>query len=183
MANYVAGIDIGTTGAKTMILDLKGNVLGKAYREYPLRHEHLDWCEIDADYLIEQVFDTVKEAVETSGVNNQDIKAISFSVQRATFCMLDENLEPINNNFYVWLDNRAAGRRTSWPRSTPTARPTFSRPAHLLHQHRGNGMGSKSTTPRPTKRPNTSRWWTLTPCTSSAATRSWPRSPTRWWAA
>ena len=109
MANYVAGIDIGTTGAKTMILDLKGNVLGKAYREYPLRHEHLDWCEIDADYLIEQVFDTVKEAVETSGVNNQDIKAISFSVQRATFCMLDENLEPINNNFYVWLDNRAAG--------------------------------------------------------------------------
>ncbi len=107
MANYVMGIDIGTTGTKSMVVDLSGNILGKSYREYPLKYPVWNQVEIDADYLIEQVFDTVKEAIQNSKVPAQDIKAISFSVQRATFVMLDENLEPIENRFYVWLDNRA----------------------------------------------------------------------------
>ncbi len=108
MANYVMGIDVGTTGAKSMVIDLQGNVLGKAYREYPLEYPKPDWVEIRASYLIEQVFDTVKEAIEKSKVDPKDIKAISFSLQRATFCMHGEDLEPINDTVYVWLDNRAA---------------------------------------------------------------------------
>lgn len=108
MANYVMGIDVGTTGAKSMVIDLEGNIIGKAYREYPLEYPELDWVEIRASYLIEQVFDTVKEAIEKSKVAAEDIKAISFSLQRATFCMHDENLDPIEDTVYVWLDNRAA---------------------------------------------------------------------------
>lgn len=107
MSNYVMGIDIGTTGTKSMVVDLSGNILGKSYREYPLKYPAWNQVEIDADYLIEQVFDTVKEAIANSKVPAEQIKAISFSVQRATFTMLDENLEPINNTIYVWLDNRA----------------------------------------------------------------------------
>ena len=36
MGKYVMGIDVGTTGSKAMIFDLKGNVIGKGYREYKL---------------------------------------------------------------------------------------------------------------------------------------------------
>lgn len=107
MSNYVMGIDVGTTGAKSMVVDLDGNVLGKAYREYPLEYPKQDWVEIRASYLLEQVFDTVQEAICNSHVNAEEIKAISFSLQRATFCMHDSNLKPINDTVYVWLDNRA----------------------------------------------------------------------------
>ncbi len=107
MSNYVMGIDIGTTGTKSMVVDLSGNILGKSYREYPLKYPAWNQVEIDADYLIEQVFDTVKEAIANAKVPAEEIRSISFSVQRATFMMLDENLNPINNTIYVWLDNRA----------------------------------------------------------------------------
>ena len=107
MGQYVMGIDIGTTGAKSMVVDLNGVVIGAGYREYPLSYPQSNYCEIAADYMMDMVYDTVKDAIVNSGVNNNEIKAISFSVQRATFTMLDNNLKPIDNLFYVWLDNRA----------------------------------------------------------------------------
>lgn len=34
MERYIAGIDIGTTGAKTIIFDLEGRKVSSAYQEY-----------------------------------------------------------------------------------------------------------------------------------------------------
>lgn len=107
MVKYVMGIDIGTTGSKAMIIDLDGKVVGAGYREYPLDYPKPNYVEVDADYLMEMVYDSVAEAIQKSGVPGSDIAAISFSVQRATFAMLDNDLQPIGNKFYVWLDNRA----------------------------------------------------------------------------
>ena len=107
MGKYVMGIDIGTTGAKSMVVDLSGKIIGKAYREYPLICPHPGIVEIAADNMMEQVFDTVNDAIKDSGVPAEEISAISFSVQRASFFMIDENLEPINDTLYVWLDTRA----------------------------------------------------------------------------
>lgn len=33
---YVLGIDIGTTGTKSAVIDLQGNVKGKGYKDYRL---------------------------------------------------------------------------------------------------------------------------------------------------
>jgi xylulokinase len=107
MGKYVLGVDIGTTGSKAMVLDLDGNILGSASCEYPLEYPEANAVEIKADYLMENVYDVVAEAVKKSGADKNDIVSLSFSVQRATFCLLDEKLEPIENRFYVWLDNRA----------------------------------------------------------------------------
>ena len=35
MSDYLVGIDVGTTGAKALVVDLQGNLLGSGYREYP----------------------------------------------------------------------------------------------------------------------------------------------------
>nr|WP_300834761.1 hypothetical protein [uncultured Acetatifactor sp.] len=34
---YIAGLDIGTTGCKCTVFDGAGHLLGKAYRDYPVR--------------------------------------------------------------------------------------------------------------------------------------------------
>jgi xylulokinase len=106
MEQYVMGIDIGTTGAKSMVVALDGKILGAGYCEYPLSYPEPNAVEISADHMMDKVYDTVKDAIKNSGVDSARIVAISFSVQRATFALLDENYEPIDDRFYVWLDNR-----------------------------------------------------------------------------
>ena len=108
MGKYVMGIDIGTTGAKSMVVDLSGQIIGKGYREYPLICPAPNIVTIAAHDMMEKVFDTVLDAIKDSGVNAEEIRAISFSVQRASFLMIGENLAPIDDALYVWLDTRAA---------------------------------------------------------------------------
>lgn len=107
MSSYVMGIDIGTTGTKAMVIDLDGNVLSSGYREYPLNYPKPNYVEVNANRLMDMVYDSVRDAINNGGIKNTQITAISFSVQRATFAMLDKELKPINDLFYVWLDNRA----------------------------------------------------------------------------
>lgn len=107
MAQYVMGIDVGTTGAKAMVTDLQGNVIGKGYREYQLDYPHKDWVEVRHDYLMEMIFQAVREAVETSGVSPETIEAVSFSLNRSTFCLVDEQMNVIENKHIIWLDARS----------------------------------------------------------------------------
>jgi xylulokinase len=90
-----------------MVLDLEGNVLGQAYREYTLRSPEPGWTEIGGQFLIDLNFEIVRQAVVNSGVDPKDIKAISFSLQRSTFGLLDENLDIIEDTLINWPDARA----------------------------------------------------------------------------
>lgn len=47
MIKYVAGIDAGTTGLKTIIFDLQGRAIGKDYEEYPCITPRVGWVEQD----------------------------------------------------------------------------------------------------------------------------------------
>lgn len=38
MDKYLIGIDVGTTGAKAMILNKEGKIYGKGYGEYPCKN-------------------------------------------------------------------------------------------------------------------------------------------------
>ncbi|MBQ9827575.1 MAG: hypothetical protein IJM62_02720 [Lachnospiraceae bacterium] len=104
---YIAGIDVGTTGVKAMILDTEGNVLGSGYVEYPSLYPHPGWVEQDAEQIIQSMYKACKTAVEGSGVDPKEIVSVGFSTQRSTFCMLDEDLKPIGNIFYSWQDGRS----------------------------------------------------------------------------
>jgi xylulokinase len=107
MGKYVVGIDVGTTGSKAMVFDLKGNVIGKGYREYKLSEPKPNWVEVGAQFLMDITFEAVKDAVADSKVPNSEIDSIGFSVNRSSFCLVDENLKAIDDKFYVWLDSRA----------------------------------------------------------------------------
>jgi len=107
MGKYVVGIDVGTTGSKAMVIDLKGNIIGAGYREYKLSEPKPAWVEVGAKFLMDVTFEAVKEAVEKSGVDNREIDAISFSVNRSSFCLMDGKLDVLDDKFYVWLDGRA----------------------------------------------------------------------------
>ena len=108
MSDYLVGIDVGTTGAKAMVMDTEGTVVSSGYREYGCVYPKQDWVEQDAELLIQQTFGACKDAIEKGNIDAGRIAGVGFSVQRATFLLLDKNNEVLGNNFYGWQDNRAA---------------------------------------------------------------------------
>ena len=108
MGKYLIGIDVGTTGTKAMILDKKGQIYGKGYGEYPCNYPSPNWVEQDVDLLVEETFKACKQAVTSSGLDPKEIEAVGFSCKRATFTLVDNNNQAIDNIFYGWQDNRGA---------------------------------------------------------------------------
>lgn len=100
--NYI-GLDVGTTGAKALLVDEKGNVLGKGYAGYRLitngnciEQRTNDWTECSAD--------AIQQAIEGQDVSS--IAAISLSTQGASTVAVDVQNRPIGNAL-TWMDARA----------------------------------------------------------------------------
>jgi sugar (pentulose or hexulose) kinase len=102
---YLAGIDIGTTGAKAAIFDLNGNIISSAYREYSCSYPKPKWIEQDPDILVSEAMNAAKEAIRKSGINARSIASLSFSTQRSCANFLDKSgrlLRPMIS----WQDSR-----------------------------------------------------------------------------
>ena len=83
-APYLLGIDIGTTGCKTALLDVLGSPVALSYREYPLKHPRISWVEHDAETgWWRAAVDTTREVLATSGIDSKEIRGISISCTNA----------------------------------------------------------------------------------------------------
>ncbi|MDI9567740.1 MAG: FGGY family carbohydrate kinase [bacterium] len=107
MAKYVCGIDAGTTGCTVMITDLKGNVVGTAYREYPCTYPQAGWVEQDMDLVWEKICEASREVIAKTGVDPKEIGSLGFSSQRGTFVCIDKDWNCLHNSI-VWNDNRGS---------------------------------------------------------------------------
>ena len=102
---YLAGIDIGTTGAKAAVFDLNGNIVASAYREYSCLYPKPKWIEQDPSILISEAMNAAKEAIEKSAINPKSIVSLSFSTQRSCTNFIDKSgklLRPMIS----WQDSR-----------------------------------------------------------------------------
>lgn len=104
-AVYPCGIDVGTTGTKTMIFDLDGNIIGKAYREYGCIYPKPNWVEQDIDMVFGEAVDSCREAVEKAGIRPEQIASVALSTQRTTSIFLDGTEKVLKT--ISWQDNRS----------------------------------------------------------------------------
>ena len=103
---YYLGIDLGTTGTKTILFNENGVPCGKGYKSYELLTPRESFFEERPLDWYSAVVDTVKAATKDfSG----EIRAISFSAQGGSFLFADvKNGEPIPlTNAITWMDRRA----------------------------------------------------------------------------
>ncbi len=59
----VIGLDIGTTGCKTIVFSAQGRILAEARREYGIQSPHPGWAEQDAEEIWRLVLETLREAL------------------------------------------------------------------------------------------------------------------------
>jgi len=94
------GIDIGTSGTKTLLADASGTVIASHTAEYPLYQPHNGWAEQDpADW-----WNAVLEGIKAVG-HGDEIKAIGLSGQMHGLVMLDESGKVLRNSI-IWCDQR-----------------------------------------------------------------------------
>jgi xylulokinase len=107
MGKYLAGVDVGTTGARCAIFDLEGKMIAGDYREYGATYPKPGWVEQDGEYLIDQTFAACKAAVGASGVDPAEIASVGFSTQRSVTNPVDAAGRPVRP-VLSWQDARTA---------------------------------------------------------------------------
>ena len=89
--NYLLGVDLGTSGTKTVLFDEDGNVVASKTIEYPLYQEKNGWAEQEPLDWWNAAADTIHAVITESGVDNKDIKGLGISGQMHGLVMLDKD--------------------------------------------------------------------------------------------
>lgn len=95
MEKYILGVDVGTTGSKAIIFNLKGEKISSGYNEYHCTYPNPTWVEQNPDELVKATIETIKDAISCSKINSSDIMSLGFSVQRSSLVLLDEKEKPL----------------------------------------------------------------------------------------
>ncbi len=104
---YAIGIDLGTSGTKTVLFDREGNVIISKTIEYPMYQPKNGYAEQDPADWYNAAVNTVKYCVTQSGVDPKDIVGVGISGQMHGLVMLDEKNDVIRKSI-IWCDQRTA---------------------------------------------------------------------------
>ncbi len=106
----ILAIDQGTTGTTCIVFDERGQVAGRAYREFTQHFPRPGWVEHDAGEIWEVTRAVGHEALADAGVDGASLQAIGITNQRETAVAWDRSTgEPLHNAI-VWQDRRTAER-------------------------------------------------------------------------
>lgn len=101
------GIDIGTSGAKVLLMDPDGEIMAKTTVEYPSTALHPMWSEQNPQDWWIGTCQGIHQVLSESGINKTAIQAVSFSGQMVGLVVLDEKGEVIRPCI-LWNDQRSA---------------------------------------------------------------------------
>lgn len=103
---YIACIDVGTTGCRTIIFSCYGQVMSQAYEEYTSIFLSPTWIDHDPSTWLKATSNTLKQAVKEFPGDPSEIAAICVISQRSTFIPVDTEGIPLDNAI-LWQDKRA----------------------------------------------------------------------------
>ena len=73
LAEYLLGIDSGTTACKSIVFDVEGHPISGASAEYGIRHPKPTWAEQDPDWWWNAAVQTVREALRKGKISEKEI--------------------------------------------------------------------------------------------------------------
>ena len=110
---YLLGIDVGTTGTKSLLFSENGKLVGHAYKGYDLITPQVGWSEQKASDWWDAITETVNSVVKEAGNVGKDVAGISLSLQGGTLVPVDKDFEPLANA-RVWNDHRCEEQRQAF---------------------------------------------------------------------
>ena len=134
MKQYLLGIDVGTTGTKTLLFSTDGELLGHAYRPYDLHTPQVGYSEQNAEDWWNAVCETVREVCADPEIG-EAVAAISLSLQGGTMVAVDQDMNPVRPAM-VWNDARCAAQKAAYLQEVGEAETMYQKTGWRL----GNGL-------------------------------------------
>lgn len=103
--NYLLGIDIGTSGTKTVLFELNGKPVESCTVNYPLYQERNGWAEQEPADWWAAAKETISTVIRKSGIEPADIKGIGLSGQMHGLVTLDKSGKVLRRSI-IWCDQR-----------------------------------------------------------------------------
>lgn len=108
MAVYL-GIDLGTTGLKSLLVREDGTICGSGYREYPISIPATGYAEQAPQDWWRALKESLAEALVTSGINPSEVAGIGLSGQMHGMVLTDKNDQPLCPAV-IWCDQRSSAQ-------------------------------------------------------------------------
>ena len=123
MKQYLLGIDVGTTGTKTLLFSTDGELLGHAYRGYEMSNPQVGYSEQNAEDWWNAVCQTVREVCADPQIGKA-VAAISLSLQGGTMVAVDKDRKPVRPAM-VWNDGRGSAQMEAYLREVGEAETMY----------------------------------------------------------
>lgn len=107
MPHVFFGIDIGTSGTKSLAIDETGAILASATAEYPISHPKPGWSEQNPEDWWKATVSTVRDLIAARKFTATDVKGIGLSGQMHGSVFLDDRHDVIRPAL-LWNDQRTA---------------------------------------------------------------------------
>ena len=113
MAEYLLGIDNGSTVSKAAIFDLAGNEIQVASRTNELDYPHPGWTERDMKTLWPYTAEAIREAITKANIDPKEIIGIGTTGHGNGIYLLDKEGQPLRPGI-ASMDTRAANVIDEW---------------------------------------------------------------------
>lgn len=104
---YTIGVDIGTSGTKSLLIDPDGNILAEASSTYDISMPKPLWTEQDPEDWWNATVKTIRSVVKQARVKGAEVKAIGLSGQMHGSVFLDKR-DKVIRPALLWNDQRTA---------------------------------------------------------------------------
>ena len=104
---YWLGIDVGTGGARALLVDGAGRVRAAATAPHePVRMERPLWAEQRPEDWWRASIEAIRAALAEAGVSGKDVRGVGLSGQMHGLALLDESGDPVRPAL-IWCDQRS----------------------------------------------------------------------------
>ncbi|MBO5798101.1 MAG: xylulokinase, partial [Clostridia bacterium] len=102
---YLLGVDLGTSGTKTVLFNETGTPLASHTVEYPLYQPQNGWAEQEPTDWWNATVEGIRTVLQKSGANPAEVKGIGLSGQMHGLVMLDKDNKVLRRSI-IWCDQR-----------------------------------------------------------------------------
>jgi len=119
MSEKICVFDVGTTGTRSIIFDIDGNEIAKAYEEYPVVKQPVGISEQDPQIWWTAIKNTCNMVMKK--VDPDEVIGISASFLRSTTTIIDKEGNVLHPAL-TWMDEREESSGKEWQKETDLRR-------------------------------------------------------------
>lgn len=130
---FLLGLDYGTGGAKSTIINTQGEELSYVFEEYPNYAPHPGWSEHDPGLYWAVACRLIQKSIKEAGIDPKQIKGVAVSSALPSLVLVDKNFDPVHNAYNL-MDKRAT-EQVDWLRQNIGEERIFEVSKNRLEDH------------------------------------------------